>query len=222
MLLLCLSKCVCNTSGLIFNLNADKQTSTRSDGATLTCRASIEFPSLSNLSCIHQEMHGNSHRWWGKSCYEVILPLSCAQESSLTSIEQELSSKVGRECGCNFKQDNFHDSSIQCSGDQEIVFMTSMEYSSDDIVGTKTASVITERIIEGSAFLSMSRTRSDQCLRWLWNTSLYIWHNNVTSNTEAAAAAGIDFSIGGFGAGMFTVGFLAAVLIIGVILLIIM
>ena len=50
-MLLCLSN-LYNTSGLTFNLDADKQSATRSDGATLTCGASIEFPSLSMLSFI--------------------------------------------------------------------------------------------------------------------------------------------------------------------------
>ena len=50
-LLLCLSN-LYNSSGLIFSLDADKQTATRSDGATLTCSASIEFPPLSMLSFI--------------------------------------------------------------------------------------------------------------------------------------------------------------------------
>ena len=37
---------------LIFGLDANKKVTTRNDGATLTCRASIQFPPLSKLSFI--------------------------------------------------------------------------------------------------------------------------------------------------------------------------
>ena len=39
-------------SGLMFGLDANKKATTRDDGATLTCRASIEFPPFSMLSLI--------------------------------------------------------------------------------------------------------------------------------------------------------------------------
>ena len=38
--------------GLKFNFNADSRAATREAGATLTCRASIEFPPFSMLSLI--------------------------------------------------------------------------------------------------------------------------------------------------------------------------
>ena len=38
--------------GLTFNLDVNKEATTRNDGATLVCRASIEFPPFSMLSLI--------------------------------------------------------------------------------------------------------------------------------------------------------------------------
>ena len=37
---------------LTFNLDSDKQAATRNNGATLTCRASIQFPPFSMLSFV--------------------------------------------------------------------------------------------------------------------------------------------------------------------------
>ena len=47
-------------------------------------------------------------------------------------LEDALSLKISIECRCNFDQDDFHDSSIDCKGNGELVYMATMEYSTDD------------------------------------------------------------------------------------------
>ena len=43
---------MCLFLGLMFDLNADKKATNMNEGASLTCRASIEFPPFSMLSLI--------------------------------------------------------------------------------------------------------------------------------------------------------------------------
>ena len=70
-----------------------------------------------------------------------------------SAIEDALTLKISNECHCNFDQDDFHDSSINCKGNSELVYTATMEYSTDN--GSETASVIAERII-GQAPFSMT------------------------------------------------------------------
>ena len=123
---------------------------------------------------------------------------------------------VGRECGCNLELEDFRNSSIQCNGNQEIVFTTNVEYSTDD--GTETASVIAERIIEEVPFFMIVQREELVVTSACTDCETLPDATYTTVYTEAESG----FPIGGFGVGIFALGFLAAVLIIGIFLLIIL
>ena len=98
----------------------------------------------------------------------------------------------------------------------ELVYKASMEYSTDD--GTETASIIAERIIGQTPFsLTVEGSRlmvTSACTNCETST--------IPQAAYTEAVPGSSLSISGFGAGMFAGGFIAATLIIGIILLIIM
>ena len=60
-------------------------------------------------------------------------------------IEQSLLQKIKRECQCSFSPDGFQNSNINCGSSNELVYMTTLEYSNDD--GSEIASVIAGRIV---------------------------------------------------------------------------
>ena len=66
-------------------------------------------------------------------------------QESVNYIQEALTLKISSECHCNFNQDDFQDSSINCKSNGEHTYTTTVEYSTDD--GSETASVIVERIV---------------------------------------------------------------------------
>ena len=117
-----------------------------------------------------------------------------------SAVEDALVLKISSDCRCNVNKSNLLDSSIECKGNNELTYIATLEYSSDN--GSETASIITERIVRqlpfsmavGGAQLTVTSACAD-C--------------EMPTN-EVAKAASLSQAIGG---GLFIGGFVAAILI---------
>ena len=67
-------------------------------------------------------------------------------------IEETLLEKIKRECQCNFDQDGFQNSTINCEN-RELTYATTLEYSNEE--GSETASIIAKRIVSQVPFSMM-------------------------------------------------------------------
>ena len=101
--------------------------------------------------------------------------------------------KISSECRCSFNKSYLHDSSIDCKGNNELVYTTTLEYSTDN--GSETASVIAERMIRQIPF-SMA----------IGGTQLTV----TSACTDCTNTVSLSPAVGG---GLFIGGFIAAILI---------
>ena len=92
------------------------------------------------------------------SVYHIILQKSV--------VEDALVLKIRSECRCNFNKSYLLNSNIDCKGNNQLTYTTTVEYSTDD--GSETASIIAERILRQVPFSMMvggsqSTVTSVQC-----------------------------------------------------------
>ena len=126
---------------------------------------------------------------------------------STTYIEEALTQRIKRDCQCNFNQSGFQNSTAECRSNSELVYMTTLEHTSDD--GSETASVIAGRIVREVPF---SMVVGGALLTVMTSCSECDPEIIVTSEEESpiTVAGGVGLFFGGF----VTAALIAIVLVI--------
>ena len=117
-------------------------------------------------------------------------------------IEDELASKIARECRCTFVKMDLHNSTTTCKNDGELTYTANVIYANDD--GYETASDIVDRLVRQVPFtMTVGGTT--------------VTATSICSDCDTmVAAASLSPAFGG---GLFAVGFVnAAVLALIVII----
>ena len=130
--------------------------------------------------------------------------MTLIQEMATGYVEKALILKIRRECQCNIGQDGFRNSTINCESNSELVYTTTLEYSSED--GSETASLITGRIV-GQIPFSMA----------IGGTQLTV--TNACTDCEIPTTK--ESLSPAVGSGLFIGGFVAAILIAVILVIIV-
>ena len=119
-------------------------------------------------------------------------------------IEEALLLRVTSDCSCDFNREDFHDSSINCKDNRELIYSANLKYSNDN--GSETAAVIAERIVRQAPFSMMVQ-------------GMPVTVTSACTDCTTVSATTLSPAVGG---GLFVGGFvLAAVLTIIITLVIV-
>ena len=119
-------------------------------------------------------------------------------------IEEALIERIKRECQCSFDQDGFQSSTVNCVNG-ELTYATTLEYSNEE--GSETSSIIAKRTVSQVPFLMA-----------VAGTQLMVTSACTDCEMPTTKSASLSPAVGG---GLFIGGFLAAVLITIILVIIV-